>query len=113
MTPARMADPVIEALQDKVEFDPSPPPLPDRFPHRHGATVVIRTRDGREFSSTCKSPRGSGPRGVDWSDIDEKYRQLVPLGGLPAARVAASLECIRRFEQPGSVTELAQLLRVS
>jgi 2-methylcitrate dehydratase PrpD len=32
----KMRDPTILALLDKVEIDPDPPPLPDRFPHRHG-----------------------------------------------------------------------------
>jgi 2-methylcitrate dehydratase PrpD len=87
MTEAKMADPVVAALQGKVTFDPTPPPLPDRFVHRHGGTVTIRMKDGREFSHTCKAPRGSGPRGIEWADIEAKYRRLMPAGGLPANRV--------------------------
>jgi 2-methylcitrate dehydratase PrpD len=99
MDKAKMADPVIAALQEKVVFDPDPPPLPDRFPHRHGGTVVIRTTDGREFRSTCKAPRGSGRRGVEWSDIEAKYRALVPLSGLSSGRVEESLALIAGFER--------------
>jgi 2-methylcitrate dehydratase PrpD len=105
-----MTDPEIAALQEKIVFDPDPPPLPDRFPHRHGGTVVIRMNDGNEFRSTCKSPRGSGPRGVEWADVEDKYRALAPLGGLNARRVDESLAVIRAFEAPGSADRLVALL---
>lgn len=110
MDEARMADPVIAALQDKVAFDPDPPPLPDRFPHRHGGTVIIRTTDGREFRSTCRAPRGSGPRGVEWADIEAKYRALVPRSGLAPERVEDSLALIRAYGGPGPTPCLTDVL---
>jgi 2-methylcitrate dehydratase PrpD len=110
MDERRMTDPKIAALQDKIVFDPDPPPLPDRFPHRHGGTVVIRMRNGEEFRSTCRSPRGSGPRGVEWADVEDKYRALVPLAGLPPHRVDESLAVIRAFESPHSVSRLLALI---
>jgi len=110
MDERKMTDPAIAALQEKIVFDPNPPPLPDRFPHRHGGTVVIRMNDGKEFRSTCKSPRGSGPRGVEWSDIEAKYRALAPLAGLAPRRVDESFEIIRDFEAPDSVSRLVALI---
>ncbi len=110
MDAAKMADPVIAALQDKVSFDPSPPPLPDRFPHRHGGTVTIRMKDGQVFTSTCKAPRGSGPRGVEWSDVESKYRDLVPLAGLSQDRVEASLSLIRRLDEVDAISQFVALL---
>jgi 2-methylcitrate dehydratase PrpD len=110
MDSAKMADPVIGALQDKVSFDPSPSPLPDRFPHRHGGTVTIRMKNGRVFSSTCKAPRGSGPRGVEWGDVEKKYRDLVPLAGMTEERVEASLSLIRRFHELDGVSEFVAIL---
>jgi 2-methylcitrate dehydratase PrpD len=110
MDPAKMADPVIAALQDKVSFDPNPPPLPDRFPHRHGGTVTIRTKDGGEFRSTCTAARGSGPRGVEWDDVAAKYRDLVPRAGLSSGRVEASLDVIRRFDTAQRASQLTSLL---
>ena len=77
MDESKMADPAMAALQDKVVFDPDPPPLPDRFPHRHGGTVIIRMNNGEAFCSTCKSPRGSGPRG----DRMGRCRGQVPRAG--------------------------------
>jgi 2-methylcitrate dehydratase PrpD len=113
MTSQKMADPVIAALQNKVSFDPNPAPLPDRFPHRHGGTVIIKMKNGKEFRSTCKAPRGSGPRGVEWSDVEAKYRALVPLSGLSAERIEASLALIRGFETGHPSTQLTSLISLT
>ena len=103
-------DPVIGALQDRVVLDPSPPPVPDRFVHRHGGTVTIRRKDGSEISRSCKAPRGSGPRGVEWADVDAKYRRLVPLAGLSAERTEASLDLIHTLERRAKVADLTALI---
>ena len=105
-----MADPAIAALQDKVVFDPNPPPLPDRFPHRHGGTVIIRLKNGAEFRSTCKAPRGSGTRGIEWADVEDKYRALVPLAGLSLRTIEDSLAVIRNFADSGSAARLMKLI---
>lgn len=110
MQEARMLDPTIAALQDKVVFDPSPPPLPDRFPHRHGGAVTIRMRDGREFSSTCKAPRGSGPRGVERADVEAKFHDLVPLAGFSRKRVDATWAAVINMDAASSVELLATTL---
>jgi 2-methylcitrate dehydratase PrpD len=110
MAVAKMADPVIARLQDKVVFDPAPPPLPDRFPHRHGGSVTIRMANGQEFRATCTAPRGSGPRGVEWADVERKYRELAPLVGLDDGRVDASLSLIRRLDQGAAIGDLMRLL---
>lgn len=94
----KMSDPLVARLQEKVVFDPDPPPLPDRFPHRHGGTVIIRMKNGEEFRGICTAPRGSGPRGIDWADVEGKYRALVPLAGLSPGRVEESLALIRAFD---------------
>jgi 2-methylcitrate dehydratase PrpD len=108
--PARMADPVIRGLLDRVVIDPNPPPLPDRFPHRHGGTVTLVLKDGREVSGTCRAPRGSGAGGVEWADVEAKYRRLVPLCGLASDAVEASLVCVRSFDTVGDVGALTRRL---
>jgi 2-methylcitrate dehydratase PrpD len=110
MTEAKMADPVIARIQDKVVFHPNPQPLPDRFPHRHGGTVTIRLTDGCEFSSTCTAPRGSGPRGVTWAEVEAKYRQLVPMSGLPEPRMEESLRLVRQLDEISDVADLTRAL---
>lgn len=110
MDESKMTDAAIAALQEKIVFDPAPPPLPDRFPHRHGGTVIIRMKSGEEFRATCKSPRGSGPRGVDWADVEDKYRALVSLAGLSSRRIEESLALIRAFDAPDAASRLTALI---
>ena len=67
--------------------------------------MTIRLKDGRSYADRVDFPRGSGPRGIDWADIDAKYRTLVPMSGLPADRMDASLEKIHAFKRLGRVSE--------
>ena len=110
MTVGKMRDPVIAAVQDKVVFDPDPPRLPDRFPHRHGGRVSILLKDGRVFASRCVAPRGSGPRGVAWEDVDAKYRRLAPMGGMGPRRVEQSLAMLHEFDRLDSVAPFVELI---
>jgi 2-methylcitrate dehydratase PrpD len=110
-SPAKVVDPVIAQLIDKITVDPNPEPYPDRFPHHHGATVTITLKDGRQFSDHVDFPRGSGPRGIDWADVDAKYRTLAPLGKLAPERTEAALKVVHEFEAVRTVSELTKLLR--
>jgi 2-methylcitrate dehydratase PrpD len=110
VSPTKVADPVIRQLIDKVTVDPNAPPYPDRFPHHHGATVTITLKDGRQFSAHVDFPRGSAPRGIEWADVDAKYRRLVPLSGLAPEKVEASLTVIHEFETLKTASELTRLL---
>jgi 2-methylcitrate dehydratase PrpD len=109
-SPAKVTDPVIGELIDKITVDPNPRPYPDRFPHHHGATVTITLKDGRQFSDHVDFPRGSAPRGIEWVDVDAKYRTLVPLSGLAPEKVEASLAVIHAFETVTAMSELVRLL---
>ncbi len=109
-SPAKLADRVIGQLSDKVTVDPNPQPYPDRFPHHHGATVTITLKDGRQFSDHVDFPRGSAPRGIEWPDVDAKYRRLVPLSRLAPEKVEASLRVVHEFETVKAMSELTRLL---
>jgi 2-methylcitrate dehydratase PrpD len=108
-TPAKIGDPVIHSLIDKVRV--GPPPREDAARYRQGASVTIRTRDGRSFTSTVYAPKGSGMLGIDWADIDAKYRALMPRAGLPDRAIEASLELIHNFRAEATVAPLIALLR--
>jgi 2-methylcitrate dehydratase PrpD len=105
---AKIADPVIHRLIDKVRVGPPPTENVDRY--RQGATVTIRTTDGRASTSTVFAPKGSGLLGIAWSDVDTKYRTLMPLSGMPDAQIQASLALIHEFRRAKDVTPLIQLL---
>jgi 2-methylcitrate dehydratase PrpD len=110
-SPDKVADPVIARLIDTITVDPDPPLYPDRFPHHHGATVTITLKDGRRFADHVDYPRGSAPRGIEWADVDAKYRRLVPMSGLPREQVEASLEVVHGFDTLKTVSELTRLLQ--
>jgi 2-methylcitrate dehydratase PrpD len=107
-TPAKISSPIVARLMDLVEADPAPPAA--HYDWAWGGTVTIVTRSGARYTSTVDAPRGSAPRGIEWSDVDAKYRALVPESGLPAKRVEQTLNMIHRFDQVKNVSELTRLL---
>jgi 2-methylcitrate dehydratase PrpD len=104
----KINDPGIRALLDKVEV--GPPPTEDLARYRAGATVTIRTRDGRTYSSTVYAPRGAAILGIDWSDVDGKYRSLVPYSKLRQDKLETTMRLIRNFREVKNVSELVSLL---
>ena len=108
-TAGKIADPVIHRLIDKVRVGPPPTGNAERY--RQGATVTIRTTDGRVSTSTVYAPKGSGAAGLAWADIDRKYRALMPHAGLPDRQIEASLAAIHDFRRVAHVSELIALLR--
>lgn len=106
---AKIADPLIHGLIDKVSVGPQPADNVARY--RQGARVTIRTHDGRSFTSTVYVPKGSAMLGIAWADMEAKYRTLMPNSGLDAARIAESLAMIRNFSQAPSVSPLVAMVR--
>jgi 2-methylcitrate dehydratase PrpD len=100
---------VIHGLIDKVRV--GTPPVDDAARYRQGASVTIRTRDGRSVTSTVYAPKGSGLLGIAWADIDAKFRALVPLSGMGERQIEAMLDIIHDLRRQGSVTALTDLLR--
>ncbi|HTQ34743.1 MAG TPA: hypothetical protein VMI30_11270, partial [Stellaceae bacterium] len=109
-TPQKIADPVIHRLIDKIVVGPPPTENADRY--RQGATVTIRATDGREVTNTVFLPYGSAALGIDWADIESKYRTLMPNSGLPPARIEESLGLIRNFKNAASIGPLIKLIRL-
>jgi 2-methylcitrate dehydratase PrpD len=107
-SPAKIADPAIHDLIDKVRV--GPPPTENVAAYRQGATVTIETTEGRRITNTVLVPKGSGCLGIDWADIDAKYRTLAP-NALDAKKVEASLEVIHGFRELKNVSALIELLR--
>ena len=109
-TDAKITDPVIHQLIDKVRV--GAPPTQQVEEYKQGATVTIQTKDGRSFSSTVFAPKGAGSLGIDWCDVDAKYRSLVPGSGLSGQQIEGSLEVIHDFSSVKHVSELVDLLHL-
>ncbi len=106
--PAMIQRPVIVRLIGLVEQDPSPSAT--RYEWNWGATVTIVTKSGAKYASTVDAPRGSAPRGIEWSDVDGKFRALMPQSRLPMSRIEQALKLIQDFEQVKKVSQLTSLL---
>ena len=109
-SPAKIADPVIHGVIDKVRVGAEPTENLNRY--RQGATVTIATRDGRTVSSTVFEPKGSAASSLSWNDIDAKYRMLMPVSDLPEREIELSLTLIHDFRNLTDVSRLTSLLRV-
>ncbi|MFC9220622.1 MmgE/PrpD family protein [Streptomyces hygroscopicus] len=107
-SPEKIADPLIHRLIDRITVDTTPCELPERY--RQGATVTIHAQDGRSGRATVYEPRGSGALGISWSDVDAKYRALVPLSGMGTDAVEASLAVIHRFAELPDVFPLTRIV---
>ena len=107
-TPEKIASAPMAELIGRVGVDPSPPAV--AYEWSWGATVTIVTTSGERYTSTVDAPRASGPRGIEWRDVDAKYFALLPDSGLAASRARAALELIHGLEEARDVTELTALL---
>ena len=108
-TPEKIHSPVVARLMSVVEADPAPPAI--HYDWNWGGTVTIVTNTGGHFTSTVQAPRGSGPRGIEWSDVEAKYRALMPDSGLPAKRADEILKQIHDFDQVKRVADFTRLLK--
>lgn len=108
--PDKIGDPLIHALIDRVRVGSPPTAGVDRY--RQGATVTIQTQDGRVSTSTVYLPKGAGALGIAWSDVDAKFRALVPAAGLSHRAIEAALALLHDFRDVTAVTALIEGLRL-
>ena len=107
-TASKITDLTIHQLIDKIRVDPLP--SSDAARYRQGATVTIRTRDDRTGSSTVYVPKGAGASGINWADVDAKYRALMPQSLPDHKQIEASLAVIHEFCDVRHVSEPIDLL---
>ena len=100
----KITDPVIGRLQGKVTLVIDPERSPADYPR--GGTVTIRTNSGDEYSDTVDWPKGSPSRGIEWRDVDEKYRALLPSSNLKQQNIERSLQLVHNLD---TVTDISQL----
>src|SRR5688572_1434759 len=105
----KINDPVIRGLLGKVRG--GDPPTENLERYKSGAVVTIKTRDGRTHTSTVYAPKGAAMLGIDWKDVEVKYRTLAPFAKFSGDNLEASMKVIRRFREEKNVSELIGLLR--
>jgi 2-methylcitrate dehydratase PrpD len=107
-TPEKITDPIINALIDKVVVGPPPTEFTERY--RQGAKVTITKKNEDTSTSIVYLPKGSAALGLDWADIDAKYRALIPAAGLNQQAIEASLAVIHDFQKIRAMSSLLDLL---
>jgi 2-methylcitrate dehydratase PrpD len=107
--PDKINDPRIRGLLGKVRVADPPAENLDRY--KSGAIVTIATRDGRTHSSTVYAPRGSAVVGIEWTEVEAKYRALVSYAKLSGDNLEGSMKAIRDLRNARSVAQLVGLLR--
>lgn len=105
---AKVLDPTIGRLQDLVDVEPMTDP--SLYTWGWGATVTILTKDGKEHRATVNAPLGSGPRGIEWADVELKLRTLGPDSGKSSGDIERLLGVVRGFEQEKDVSRLVALV---
>jgi 2-methylcitrate dehydratase PrpD len=104
----KVLDPEIGRLQDLVDVEPMTDP--SLYTWGWGATVTVRLKDGTAHTATVNAPLGSGPRGIDWADVERKLRTLAPDSGKTPADIEALLALVHDFEHQKDVGGLLSLV---
>jgi 2-methylcitrate dehydratase PrpD len=104
----KIFDPTVQGLMALVDPDPSPPAVQTRW--LWAGTVTIVMKSGARITRTVDAPRGSAPRGIEWQDVEAKYRELMPHSRLPARRREEILATIRGLENVSDVSQLTRML---
>ena len=107
-TEEKIFAPSVQRLMALVEPDPAPPRVRTRW--GWAGTVTIVTTRGARITRTIDAPRGSAPRGIEWADVEAKYRALMPESKLPARRSDEVFAAIRGLEGLADVSRLTRLL---
>ncbi len=110
LTQERIEDPATRVVQDKVEIVEDPERDPYDYPGSATATIV--TVDGRRFTHTVEHALGTPQRGFSWEDIEAKYRNLAPLGGLTPSQIDGGLTTLKQLEEIGDIRTLLPFLVV-
>lgn len=73
ITLEKMRRPEIARLIGLVEYEP----VDRHYDWNWGGTVTLVTKSGARYTHTIDAPKGSGPRGIEWADVDAKCRALM------------------------------------
>jgi hypothetical protein len=70
----------------------------------------VKTSGGHSFSSTVYAPRGSAVNGIEWSDVDGKFKTLGPMAGISPSNIEKCTQVMHSFRDVKHVRELVELI---
>ena len=103
-SPEKIGDATIHALIDRITVAEAP--TQNVASYRQGARVTITTTAGAVHSSTVYVPNGAGCLGIEWTEIDAKYRTLMPRASLGGEAIETSLATIHALDEASDITTL-------
>jgi len=108
--PGAERDPKRMALAERVTVVADPAITAKGAKHRHEVRVEVELRDGRRFTASAQTPRGSDENFASDEEIVAKYERLAG-AALPAKRAAELRDAVLRLETLPDAGLLAELMR--
>jgi 2-methylcitrate dehydratase PrpD len=95
--PARLADPVVQDLMQRIELVVDPE-CDAAFPHRRAAVVEIETTDGRRLEHRQPTRKGDPEAPLSDAELEDKFRELAApaIGTAAAGKLMAALWSLER-----------------
>ena len=109
---ARLSDPNVLALVNRIEARIDPAIDARGAEHRHACTVTVTTRDGRSIAKEVLRRRGGPESPVSAADIEQKFRALVKRR-LPNETADKIIDLVNDLEHLDNTNRLVVLLRIS
>ena len=107
----RLQDPVLRRLLKEKTTLKEDPELTLGYPEGIPNRIVVRTRDGREYTREVRFPRGHARNPMSDDEVLRKfYRNVQWAFGEPQARRV--VDCVMTLEQRSGVRELVKLLEI-
>lgn len=107
-TDDRVRQPEIQQLIPLVHYADSPE-LASDLTAVLGSEVVIKLHDGRSFSRTQKSPKGSASNPMSWDDVCAKYWDCASMV-LPPRDVQTCMDVVSHLDYLADIKSLMEIL---
>lgn len=102
-------DPQILAVASKVKAELDPV-AEERYPDDKLATVVVKTKDGKEYSALTEYPRGDVENPVSDAELEQKFRMLTKKA-LSDKEATQVIDLVWKLEEMEDINRLIELVR--
>jgi 2-methylcitrate dehydratase len=108
--PARIADPALHALMDKIAVEEDPE-LTRQFPAKVPCRIEVTTRRGERKSAVIEFPRGHHRNPMSDAEVEAKFGELAERF-LPTARARALLQLLWELDRQSSLDPVYEAARI-
>jgi 2-methylcitrate dehydratase len=108
--PARLTDPALRALMQKVRVVPQPE-FVGRYPQAMPTRITVRTKTGNAYVQQVDHPLGHPKNPMSDCQVEDKFR-LLAVGRLDRARMKKVIQSVWALDQFTDIGTLMALLRI-